>query len=588
MNNYYFKRHVFSALLIILCTAVSAQQDTLTVDSNFGELGLLNRVIEGDTTETGERVHDVYRLLRGETYLLSAAIENRFPLTIVAEEGDGPRPRLVPGVADGGASRRPFRARDNLTLKGLYVTGLDQAGGLNTDQRIIRISATGAVIRIDDCHLDQDGQSCFRTDSDNISIFVNNSIISNIGRPNNTNNGRLIDDRGSNLDTVIVENSTIYNISSTLCNDRGGWIRYAKINQNTIAHTGQRIFDFVETQTAIFTNNLVINPGYLGFEIDTIPDNQAFLIEFDSLGGTALADLGTEVQQTFAFSNNNIYYDSAIIKAWPQDTANFAFADWPVGERILTTPAGLAFAGEEQLATNIVEIVSFENAPPIDDLALIIDQFWKDPNSEDFKESVKPWDFSNEPYSFRYQDSFESAFASTTGGQLGDLVWELILSGKSGLEQSLAEAEGLLAAATAGGNIGQYSQAAIDALTAAIAAAQAILDDPSNTPETFQNGKDDLDQAIADFNSVLITSFERDLSVSDEILIYPNPASNFVQFPDPSSVSVEIWSVSGRFIGKSDIKENARLSVAPMQNGAYIFRITKEDGSIKNVKFIKE
>ncbi len=584
MENHYIKKFALGALFSVFCLVAQAQ-DTLTVDSNNAEFGLLNDLIAGDTTDTGERAHSVYQLKRGQTYILSGAIENRFPLTIVAEEGSGPRPRLVPGIPDGGESVRPFRARDNLTLKGLYVTGMDELGALNTDQRIIRISATGVIVRIDDCHLDQDGQSCFRTDSDNISIIVTNSIISNIGRPNNTNNGRLIDDRGANLDTVIIENSTIYNISSTMINDRGGWIKYSRINQNTIAHTGQRIIDFGECQDCEFTNNLVINPGYLGTEIDTIADNEAYMVEFALLSDLAKSEL-PDIEQRFVFSNNNIFLDSAIIASYPQDTAAYAFADWPIGPRPLLQPPGDSLAGAAQMATNIVEIVTFENAPPVDDLITIIDQFWSDPNSEDFKSSVKPWDISGEPFSFRYQDSFESASASTTGGQLGDLKWELILSGIGGLEQSINEAQGLLGSATAGGNIGQYPQAAIDALTAAVGEAQVVLADPSNAPEVFQGETAELNQAIDDFLGSLVTSVDQDLKQND-IIVYPNPTTDYIRFSDPRSVSFEMWTISGRLVGKSEITQNARLSTAGLQNGVYILRVRQTDNSIKTVKLIK-
>ncbi|MEM9858036.1 MAG: T9SS type A sorting domain-containing protein [Bacteroidota bacterium] len=596
MKIIYLKRIFLTQILLLSCMIVYAQSDTLDIDSNNSEIGLLNETIAGDTTELGERIHAVYRLKRGQTYILSGSIENRSPsgvrfnLNIVAEEGDGPRPRIVPGVIGGGESTRPFRARADVTFKGLYITGMDELGTLNPGQRIIRVSADGARVVIDDCHLDQDGQSALRLDNANNKVYITNSIISNIGRPSNTNNGRMIDDRGNDIDTVLIENSTIYNISSTLLNDRGGWIQYAKLNQNTIVHTGQRIFDFADTQTGIFTNNLVINSGYLGVDlVDTAGAvyDQRYLLEFDTLGAQAVSEL-PDVPQTLTLTNNNIYLDTAIVNAYPQDTMAFADVDWGIEPRRMFNPGAEAFAGEAQLATNIMEFVGFAFGPSVDTLKVIIDQFWADPNGNDDKSSVRPWEFPDDPFSFRYQDSFESAFASNTGGQLGDPVWELILSGRSGLEQSLGDATDLLSAATAGGNIGQYPQAAIDAFTAAIAVAQAILDDPSNTPETFQNAKGDLDQAIADFNSALITSFESDFSLSNELLVYPNPSSNFVQFPDPNSVSVEIWSVTGRFVGKSDIKENARLSVAPMQNGAYIFRITKDDGTIKNVKFIKE
>ena len=584
--NNYFKKLVLAAILFIVCAEAKAQ-DTLTVDSNNGEFGLLNELISADTTATGERANAVYRLKRGQTYILAGPLENRgFHLNMVAEQGDGARPRLVPGLASGGDSSRPIRVRDNLTVKGLYITGLDEVGALNSDQRIVRISATGVRVVVDDCHVDQDGQSAFRVDSDDVKLYITNSIISNIGRPNNTNNGRLIDDRGSNLDTVILENNTIYNISSTLCNDRGGWIKYARVNQNTIVHTGQQIFAFGETQTGIFTNNLVINNAYLGVERDTLPFDDTYAIEFDTLSSESESEL-PDIAQTFTLSNNNMFLDSALIEAFPQDVENYPGAEWPVSPRPVYSPSTTAFAGESQLATNITEFVRFNNAPPVNDVALIIDQFYLDPNDNDNKSSVKNWDITGEPYNFRYQDSFESASASTSGGALGSPVWELVLSGRSGLEQSMAEAEMLIAAAVAGGNIGQYPQESIDSLNAAIAAAQLILDDASNTPDSFQSAKEELDQAIEAFKVSLITGLGFE-NTKGKTHIYPNPAVNYVYFTNPHAVSLEIWSISGRFVGQSKVRQNARLSVAAMRQGTYIFRIKQADGSIENVKFLKK
>ena len=100
--------------------------------------GTLNTAIFGDTTATGERTdtNTVYILKRGGLYLLDGTIENRFPLTIVVEEGSGARPILQPGVATGGGSSRALTPRADITLKGLYITNLDELGGINT--RIIR------------------------------------------------------------------------------------------------------------------------------------------------------------------------------------------------------------------------------------------------------------------------------------------------------------------------------------------------------------------------------------------------------------------------------------------------------------------
>ncbi|TRX61210.1 T9SS type A sorting domain-containing protein [Fulvivirga sp. M361] len=589
MKKNYRLKSLMALFFLIIGSQVGAQ-DTLTVDSNSGEIGLLNDLINNDTTATGDRATAVYRLKRGQTYVLSGGLENvgGYHLNIVAEEGDGERPRIVPGVISGGESDRPFRARGDLTLKGLYITGRDELGTLNPRRRIIRLSAPDIRVEVDDCHLDQDGQAAFRTDDSGIKLYLTNSIVSNIGQPRNTLNGRVLDDRGSNLDTVIYENNTFYNISHNLCNDRGGWIKYARVNQNTIVHVGNRLFDFDETQTGIFTNNLVINAGYLGNDADTIV-NDAFLLKFDTLSEQSISEL-PDVEQTFTYTNNNIYLDSAIIKSYPTieeiRAGTYPEADSTVRPNDILSPSTALFAGEAQIATNITEFVNFSDGPPLDDLVKIIDQFYRDPNPADDKLNVDNWDISDEPFSFRYSDFTQSASSSINGGQLGALSWELILSGKSGLEQSLNEARALLENAEAGGNLGQYRKDAIDALTSAVTTAEGVLENQLAPDDEVTEAKTVLDQAIANFNGQLITSTDGD--VDQNIFIYPNPASEYIFFKNKNDVSFEMWSVSGIFIGKGKIEPNAKLSLRDLKTGTYILRVRDTNDKLQTYKLIKQ
>jgi len=193
------------AVILFTGTAVQAQR---TVNVEPG-LGTLNVAIDSDTTETGARVdsNTVYVLERGGFYALEGSIQNRgYHLSIVAEDGEGDMPMLVPAAGDGGVSSRPFRARGDLTLRGLYVTGEDNTGNLNEDLRIIRVSENDVTIRIDQSHLDKDGQAAFRIDNSGNRIFITNSTISNIGTTASLDNGRVIDDRGSQIDTLVMGN----------------------------------------------------------------------------------------------------------------------------------------------------------------------------------------------------------------------------------------------------------------------------------------------------------------------------------------------------------------------------------------------
>ncbi len=149
---------IFGFLMLALAfMALNAGAQVRYVDVLPG-VGTLNDAINGDTLETGERtdLNTVYRLQRGlEAYYgLTGRIENSgFPLTIMAADGDGPRPFLQPRVV-GDASDGAFRPRANLTLKGLHVTGVDELGGQT--QRMIRASADDISVRVDDCWFEKE------------------------------------------------------------------------------------------------------------------------------------------------------------------------------------------------------------------------------------------------------------------------------------------------------------------------------------------------------------------------------------------------------------------------------------------------
>ena len=276
--------------------------------------------IFGDTTATGERVelNTVYVLERNGLYLLDGTIENRFPLTIMAAEGEGERPILQPGVATGGGSSRALTPRDDITLKGLYITNLDELGGLNT--RIIRARGENMRIIIDDCHLDKDGQSGIRIDNDGMKIYITNSIFSNIGLMSSPNNGRGIDDRGNPIDSLVAENNTVYNLTSRFIRDDGGLINYARVVHNTFYNLGQGSIHFGETAELICANNLFINTSFLGKNFDEVVGGMR-------TSELTQANIDSGFVQRVNISHNNFYSDSSIVMAYPDTVQAFALFD---------------------------------------------------------------------------------------------------------------------------------------------------------------------------------------------------------------------------------------------------------------------
>jgi len=415
MNRY---QQVFFSMLIVvlvvgLCSTGLAQR---IVDVAPTEFGILNKVIDGDTTAGGARVdsNTVYRLERGtdKYYVLDGSIQNNgYHLTIIANDEEGDRPKLVPGVATGGESSRPFRPAGDLTLKGLYISGKDDKGGL--PGRLIRINADDITIDIDDCHLDYDDQSAFRFDTKGVKVFLRNSIVSNIGTTSDPNNGRGFDDRGNNIDTIVVEHCTFYNITSRVLRDDGGWIKLAKFDHNTFINIGQWMLTFGEVADAQFTNNMVINGAFFGNgENDTGPN---YWLEVDSLKNTDLINAG--YTQSVNISYNNFYLDPAIVAAYP-DTVDAAE---------LFSPTAQAFIDESGMgATNLNEAITFTLGPaaPAD----VVTAIWAGATEVPPMDPGTAGEYGQPGYgTVTFDLAYPTGTASYTGAMagrpLGDLNW---------------------------------------------------------------------------------------------------------------------------------------------------------------------
>jgi hypothetical protein len=409
MKRIYYVTLSLAYILAVGSNNVNAQR---YVDVDPGP-GTLNLAIDSDTTDTGARMdsNTIYRLQRGDNalYLLTGSISNSdYHLTIVAADGDGAMPFLQPKTGEAGSSR-PFRPRGDLTLEGLHVTGIDDLGGFTT--RMIRASADDIRIEVEDCWMDGDGQSMLRCDNENMTLIFRNSVISDIGRPLSPDNGRGIDDRGNNIDTVVFENCTFYNLTSRIIRDDGGWIKYCRFTNNTVVNIGQHGITFGEVGFLDVKDNLFMNAAFMP-DVNT----DRFVISLDSIG----AELeGMGVTQQVNISNNSFWLDTAKVEMYLNDSTTIVPLFNP------TAQAFIAEGGTE--ATMIGEMVEFADGPPFNDSIIYYDLT---PGAD--QASAPDWivpDIPGDglyhrvvPYNFDYLGR-EAVTGSSTGGQLGDPRW---------------------------------------------------------------------------------------------------------------------------------------------------------------------
>lgn len=400
---------------------------TCVVEPGFGTL---NQAVAGDTMATGERVdpNTVYVLQRDELYLMNGALENQgYHLRVVAEEGEGHPPIVQPGVTEAGTSDRPFSVRGDLTVRGLYITNLDDAGSLLNN--MFRIRSDSVRVEVDDSFLEYDGQSFFRFDGANIKLFLTDSHIRNSSFPTVPSNGRIFDTRGNTPDTIWVENNTMYQFTHDLIRDGGGIINFLHFDHNTVYQGGEG-FDITRAIEAHITNNLFVNPGVLP-DIDSGTPEDSLQSPYFTLDSLSVPEM-TEEDRNIVIQNNNFVYTQPWLDFYATaDSLNVRPMLNSRGERFVATNPNIV------VENNIEEVIAFTDAPAEDDLIA----FWTDritnPTNENppefWADKNGTFDMSGLPavgigelpfdFDFTYPVEAESYAASEGGFPLGDLNW---------------------------------------------------------------------------------------------------------------------------------------------------------------------
>ncbi|MCX6142482.1 MAG: T9SS type A sorting domain-containing protein [Ignavibacteriales bacterium] len=402
---------IFAALLVLLLFLSANDASAQRVVKVASGVGTLNQAINGDTTSAGARkdLTTIYELDKGGYYITMGTIENRnYHLRIRAAAGTGKRPIIRPGVVSGGSSSRPFSARGDLTLDGVYVTNLDEQNGIK--QYIIQLSADSLRLSILNSHLDREGQIAIRCDGKNPRIVIKNSIISNVGTMASPSNGRGVDDRGNDIDTLIYENNTFYNLTSRILRDGGGVIKYCYINHNTVVNSGQMGCTIGPVINGYFTNNLFFNTGFLGtdsattdwYTFQTAPLTQAWLNQ--------------GYVQKLQIHHNNFYVSPELISGLPAKIRATTVLD-------SNTQAAIKAGGWTSLNTNLP--VVFKTPPQVplqvmksfyDTTVTVKPEMDKSNGSPDYGGTQMPFDFS-------YPTTSPLYTAGTNGEALGDRTY---------------------------------------------------------------------------------------------------------------------------------------------------------------------
>ncbi len=356
-------------ILLVFAGMLFAQSaDTVYVPANNPDGtpwydSIIDNVV-ADTNSSGEQLHSVYKLERGQFYLLNKAVTLRNPVEIVADPpvaNDSTRtpPKIMSNInADGGTSTGSlFITFADITLKNLWLSGID-LGGVNHgwgDRGALLVNDSMVTVNIDGLWCDWNSWSAFGSDQPHTKWFINNMHARNEQNEGDQWTTFLFwFENAGTIDSFVVKNTSYFQSNSFFIFPPSV-VKYISINHCTFANTYKWPFHQTQWLNAKFTNNIFFNCGALGLTNAQAesqdPDGLMYgLINVDTLaanqvGGDSLVSQYTipESERIVEVKNNLWYYssdveayfaahDTLLLPIWMNERTEAMFADdvtWP-------------------------------------------------------------------------------------------------------------------------------------------------------------------------------------------------------------------------------------------------------------------
>ncbi len=84
-----------------------------------------------------------------------------------------------------------------------------------------------------------------------------------------------------------------------------------------------------------------------------------------------------------------------------------------------------------------------------------------------------------------------------------------------------------------------------------------------------------------------VATIDQNITDFDTIILYPNPASDYIQFNNTKPIDTKIWSSTGSLVYSKQVHPNESINISNLSSGLYF--VTLDDGSGQSVslKFVK-
>ncbi len=260
-----FTTLLFMALVAGFQTSLADEPQRVIVEPDDfpAQIGALNMAIE----ENGGDV--IYVLKNGHTYFLDRAMEFDHYLQIEAEEYPSDNPPIIRPATDlTGSSPRISTYRNNILMRGIFFYAIDDMGGKVMSQRS---SVEGIHLHYQHCYFMGGTNYFWWLGATNQTVRIEDSQLANSGRHTSVANQRFIDTRGNDTDSIIVINSSIYNINFHLIRSGGAMINHVYWDHVTVMNHSLSMFDLNLVKELNVTNCLFHHTNLDGaWEADSV------------------------------------------------------------------------------------------------------------------------------------------------------------------------------------------------------------------------------------------------------------------------------------------------------------------------------
>lgn len=385
-------------------------------------------VIMGDTTAAGDRIDEntIYKLQNGQVYITTGRIVNKpnWPLQIEATDlSDTENKAIISRIPNASGSYPDvMRPEGDVTLRNLWIISGENGALEQHDWGRIRFMGDNIRVVADHCIIEKDRGGFFQLRGNGIKLFITNSILRNGGnRRILQGNGRGVDARNTNLDTLVMRNTIVHNLQDRFFRSQGATAphNYVEIDHCTAFNVAGRhgFIQLGRVLEAKITNNLFINPIMLGSspiytDEQTQPDNDLHkVITVDTVYDNT----------TFTVSNNNAFWTDDVKNYW---ASNDSVSAPGLMSTLIVDKLGAAASDaffEEEVTLNSIPgtilqyVIDVYNDPTADDMYDFI--------VEDASLAGTPFDSGNlfdfSTFDPCYSKSTQSATGDTDGGPVG-------------------------------------------------------------------------------------------------------------------------------------------------------------------------